>query len=115
MVRDSRDKVLTRTDPENHTTTYAYDALSRTTEVTQPLGQSVHYVYDARDRLDYTLNARGQKLDYDYEDWGPVKNRRDYPSAPPPPRTERSIMRMTSPATSPVSATTAPRRVRSTP
>ena len=89
MVRDSRDKVLTRPDPENHTTIYGYDALSRNTEVTQPLGQSVHTVYDARDRLDYTLNARGQKLDYDYEDWGPVKRRRDYPSvsAPTPDRT----------------------------
>lgn len=65
-------------DPENHLITYVYDALRRLTSVTQPLGQQMQYTYDSRDRLDFQVNARGNKIDYAYEEWGPIKDEKQY-------------------------------------
>jgi YD repeat-containing protein len=75
--------VVTVKDPENSTTTYGYDGLSRLISVTQPLGQTVRYEWDPRDRLAKKILARSSlggssehpEIRYTYETWARSRSR----------------------------------------
>ncbi len=72
MDYDVAGNVVSVTDPENNTTSFTYNGLSRQLTETKPLGQVLTYVYDSFNRLDHRLTARGYKIDYSYAPWGPA-------------------------------------------
>lgn len=88
---DPGGNLIAKTDKNNKTTGYAYDALNRLATVTDPLLNDTTYTYDERDNLvaltdaesqttqfEYDLNNRlvketrpmGQETHYDYDDAG---------------------------------------------
>jgi len=92
MARNAYGDVIRQTDPAGHTTTYAYDSLSRLSKVTLPdgsvqetlwhpelhqplthtdaLGQSTHYHYDDRGNLLSVTDASGYLTAYTYDHRG---------------------------------------------
>jgi len=56
VIYDAVGNLLSVTDPENHTTGYTYDRLSRNTQITQPLGQSVQHVYWIRGQTTFLVS-----------------------------------------------------------
>jgi RHS repeat-associated protein len=81
LTYDAAGNLTAVKDAEGHTTTYEFDLLSRNTGVSHPLGQSAQFTYDSRDRLDYLVTARGRKIDFEYEEWGPVRQEKRFPTS----------------------------------
>ncbi len=64
---DPYGRILMRTDPLGHVTSYAYDSRGRFLSVTNPLGSVTSYAYDANDRLVTMTNALSQVTQYTYD------------------------------------------------
>ncbi|MEM8875591.1 MAG: RHS repeat-associated core domain-containing protein [Planctomycetota bacterium] len=56
------------TDPNGHTTSYAYDHADRQTVMTDSLGKNDAYRYDDNGNLVYTINRAGEQFTYAYDE-----------------------------------------------
>ncbi|WP_420628570.1 N-acetylmuramoyl-L-alanine amidase [Candidatus Leptofilum sp.] len=64
---DGMGNLLTITDGNSETTTFAYDLLSRLTQETNPIGNVWQYQYDAVGNLIRRVDAKGDTTDYTYD------------------------------------------------
>ena len=67
MTYDLNGNVLSKTDPEQHTTYVFYDSMSQQTNVVYANGTSEAYVYDDGGLLVQTINRKGLVTDVDYD------------------------------------------------
>ena len=67
---DANGNLLTSTNLRNAATTYAYDALNRTTSVARPGVAAPTYGYDTRSLLSKVTNGRGFTTCSTYQPWG---------------------------------------------
>ncbi len=64
---DPAGNLITRTDPQDHTTRYFYDALNRLTSVIDAAGGETRYRYDNRDNLIELTDAKGRTTRFAYD------------------------------------------------
>ena len=64
---DAMGNLVSKTDKENKTTSYEYDALRRLKKVIEPLMQKTGYTYDDRDNLISLKDAKGNITRFEYD------------------------------------------------
>jgi RHS repeat-associated protein len=64
---DSRGNLIRRTDANNHTTAYVYNAVGLLTEITDPSNQRTRFEYDAVANLVSTTDATGSRTHFRYD------------------------------------------------
>lgn len=65
-------------DPNENTTTWAYDDLDRVTSETNELGHARTFTYDIVSRLTQRVDRNGRVMKFDYDDLGRVTGERWY-------------------------------------
>lgn len=65
-VYDERDRLISRTEPDNRTISYSYDKASNILTLTVPSG-TTNYTYDKLNRIDTVKDADNGVTDYDYD------------------------------------------------
>ena len=65
-VYDERNRLVSRTEPDNRTISYTYDKASNILTLTVPSGTTT-YTYDALNRIDTVKDADNGVTDYDYD------------------------------------------------
>ena len=74
MQYDNLGQLVSASDPEGFTTSYAYDMLGRMTKRTHPDAGTTRYTYDNAGNLLEEINPLGQ-INYDYTYYRPMHRR----------------------------------------
>jgi|GEM_PF-3372081 len=64
---DSRNRVISQTDPNSNQTQWTYDALSEITGLTEANGETVAWAYDAMGRISQVTDQKGFATQYGYD------------------------------------------------
>jgi YD repeat-containing protein len=64
---DSVDRLLTKKDPLNGTTTYSYDKASNLTSLKDPVNNTTNFAYDGHNRLVLDTNSLSKSKTYTYD------------------------------------------------
>nr|WP_320194298.1 RHS repeat-associated core domain-containing protein [uncultured Desulfobacter sp.] len=67
MTYDAAGNMLSKTDPENHTTHYTYDIMGNLRTMEDPRGNTWEYVYDGRGQLREVIDSLTHTTHYEYD------------------------------------------------